>query len=380
MNTQNFNVNQVQTSLREEDMIDQSFVQINQEISKALLEMKEDEKVSFKNRCDMNENILANKSEIKNEDSNQNNTIFPNLFNNFNDYESNNNYHYGNNFPKNQFFGYNNNININDNINKINNNLISTNNNNNHKNNKNMKKNNYPINNYFLTAPIYNINIINNKKNKYNKKNPNNKNKDKNNQVVNSNSFVSYRGVPGLFNSDFYKNIINLENILQIKDNRTTLIIRNIPNKFDISLLLKELNKNFENKFDVIYLPFDVENNSNLGFGFINFVNPIHIILFYEEFMGKKWNFSYSHKRCYLAYSNYQGKKELVEYIFKKLGIKDLTNDNINEKIKKSLFINNMKNLKALIEIPLKYFEYFIKYHPSCLCRKKDDKVFIFEI
>ena len=123
MNTQNFNVNQVQTSLREEDMIDQSFVQINQEISKALLEMKEDEKVSFKNRCDMNENILANKSEIKNEDSNQNNTIFPNLFNNFNDYESNNNYHYGNNFPKNQFFGYNNNININDNINKINNNL-----------------------------------------------------------------------------------------------------------------------------------------------------------------------------------------------------------------------------------------------------------------
>ena len=376
MISQNSNFGQVQNFMGEEDMIDQSFDQINQEISKALLEMKEEEKDPFKNESILNDNILANKPEIKNKVENQNNICFPNLFNNYNDYKSNYiNYYNGNINPKNQMLGYNNNMN-----NKINQNMISTNINNNDKNTKNMKANNYPINNYILTTPIYNINIINCNKDKNNKKNLKNKNKNKNNQQGNTNSFVSYRGVPGLFNSDFYKNIINLENILQIKDNRTTLIIRNIPNKFDISLLLKELNKNFENKFDVIYLPFDVKNNSNLGFGFINFVNPIHILLFFEEFMGKKWNFSNSQKRCCLAYSNYQGKKDLVEYVFKKLGIKDLTNNNINEKIKKSFFINNMKNLKALIEIPLKYFTYFTKYHPSCLCRKKDDKVFIFEI
>ena len=37
--------------------------------------------------------------------------------------------------------------------------------------------------------------------------------------------------------------MINIEKIIQIKDTRTTLIIRNILNKYDISLLIKELNK-----------------------------------------------------------------------------------------------------------------------------------------
>ena len=250
-----------------------------------------------------------------------------------------------------------------------------------------MKENNFPINNFILNSPIYNINIINynknNKNNNYNNYNNNNncnKNKKKNKKILNQNKIVSCRGDSMLLNLDFCKNIINIENILQMKDNRTTLIIRNIPNKYDILLLLKELNLNFENKFDIVYLHFDVKNNLNLGFGFINFINPIHILLFYEEFMGKKWNWSNSPKRSYLVYSNYQGKKELVEYIFKKLGIKDLTNNNINEKIKKSFFINNMKNLKAPMEIPLKYYGYFVNHYPLCLCHSKDDKVFVFDI
>ena len=245
-----------------------------------------------------------------------------------------------------------------------------------------MKPNNLPINNFILNSQIYNISIIScNKNNKHNNNKNNKKPKNKNKKKLNNNKILSYRGVSGLINLDFSKNIINMENISQIKDNRTTLIIRNIPNKYYISLLLKELNQNFENKFDIIYLPFDIKNNSNLGFGFIiNFINPIHIILFYEEFMGKKWNWSNSQKKCYLVDSNYQGKKQLVEYIFKKLGIKNLTNNNINETIKKSFFINNMKNIKAPIEIPLKYYAYFVKYYPLCSCYGKDNKVFIFDI
>ena len=39
-----------------------------------------------------------------------------------------------------------------------------------------------------------------------------------------------------------------------------------------------------------------------------------------------------------------------------------------------------MKNIKAPIEIPLKYLTLFEKYYPLCLCNKKDDKVFIFDI
>ena len=262
-----------------------------------------------------------------------------------------------------------NNINNKQNINMkdqpmINNNLNFLNINNNYFNNNNNNPNNPPINN---------INLIN-----FN-------NNINNNQFLinnNSNNFMSIpsitdRGVPGLYNLDSPKNIINLDNILKSRDKRTTLIIRNIPNKYTISLLLDELNKNFENKFDIVYLPQDYINNSNLGFGFINFVNHMHLILFYDEFVGKKWNCFNSKKRCQLAYSKYQGRNELMKYIHTKLGISNL--DNNNENIKKSFFINNNKNVGAFIEIPMKYYANFISFYPFSLCHNKDDKVFIID-
>ena len=101
----------------------------------------------------------------------------------------------------------------------------------------------------------------------------------------------------------------------------------------------------------------------------------MHLILFYQEFVNKKWNFFNSKKRCNLAYSKYQGKNELIKYILTKLGISNL--DNNSENIKKSFFINNNKNIRAPIEIPINFYAYFVSYHPFSLCRKKDDKVFI---
>ena len=288
-----------------------------------------------------------------------------------------------------------NNFNVNTNNNNLNNNInIQLNNpnlinninnlNNNINNCKNMNMNNQSLinnnlnflninNNYFNNNnnnPINNINLVNfNNNNKYLINN-------------NPNNFmgipsISDGGAPGLYNLDSPKNIMNLDNILKSRDKRTTLIIRNIPNKYTISLLLDELNKNFENKFDIVYLPQDYINNSNLGFGFINFVNHMHLILFYDEFVGKKWNCFNSKKRCQLAYSKYQGKNELMKYIHTKLGICNL--DNNNENIKKSFFINNNKNIRAPIEIPIKYYANFISFFPFSLCHNKDDKVFIID-
>ena len=239
--------------------------------------------------------------------------------------------------------------------------------------NNNINFMNQNPNNFINNSPMYNVNIINYNNNLNNSQNLMNERKKNNNLF--SYPIISERGVPGLYNLDSPKNIINLENILRNRDKRTTLIIRNIPNKYTISLLLKELNHNFENKFDIVYLPQDYINNSNLGFGFINFVNPMHLILFYEEFVNKKWNFFNSKKRCNLAYSKYQGKNELIKYILTKLGISSL--DNNSENIKKSFFINNNKNLRAPIEIPIKYYTYFVSYHPFSLCHNKDDKIFI---
>ena len=133
----------------------------------------------------------------------------------------------------------------------------------------------------------------------------------------------------------------------------------------------------------MIYLPQDKIKDSNLGFGFINFLNPLNLILFYDEFMGKKWNFFNSPKRCFLAYSNFQGKNELINYMLKKLGIREFNNikNNItlNEIIKKSLYINNIINIKVPIEIPIKYRIKFDNYQTYSLYHKKDDKVLAVE-
>jgi hypothetical protein len=284
----------------------------------------------------------------------------------FNNMDNNNNQNLMNNFQKinnNQNLSINNHQIINNNNNF---NCINANNNNYFNNNNNNPLNNINLSNYNNNTN-YNNNINNNQF-LLNNNNPNN---------YLSFTSISDRGIPGMFNLDSPKNIINLDNILKSRDKRTTLIIRNIPNKYTISLLLYELNKNFENKFDIVYLPKDYINNSNLGFGFINFVNHMHLILFYDEFVGKKWNCFNSKKRCQLAYSKYQGKSELMKYIHTKLGISNL--DNNNENIKKSFFINNNKSIRAPIEIPIKYYTNFISFYPFSLCHNKDDKVFIIE-
>ena len=335
--------------------------------------------------------------------NNMKNNIIPENNKNFNNIKINllnNNNILPINPGNNQFNGYNNiNNMIMNSYNNNNNNLFQINNNpnfpnNNIINNQILPINNFPINNFpnpnfqMINNNINNnLNLINQNKNNYINNpllyninnNSNNNNIFMNERKNDNNSFsypiISERGVPGFYNLDSPKNIINIDNILRNRDKRTTLIIRNIPNKYTIALLLKELNKNYENKFDIVYLPQDYINNSNLGFGFINFVNPLHLVLFYEEFMNKKWNYFNSKKRCSLAYSKYQGKNELIKYILTKLGISSL--DNNSESIRKSFHINNNKNIRSPIEIPLKYYTYFVSYHPFSLCHNKDDKVFI---
>lgn len=70
---------------------------------------------------------------------------------------------------------------------------------------------------------------------------------------------------------------------------RTTIMIRHIPNKYSLKTFVEDLNENFKDKYDLFYLPIDYINNCNLGFAFINFVDPMHIIAFFNMYRGKKW-------------------------------------------------------------------------------------------
>ncbi|KAG9298308.1 hypothetical protein G9A89_002796 [Geosiphon pyriformis] len=84
------------------------------------------------------------------------------------------------------------------------------------------------------------------------------------------------------------KNALDLENISTGDDNRTTFMIRNIPNKYTQEMLLETLDETHKFQYDFVYLRMDFKNRCNVGYAFINFV-------------------------CELAYANIQGKKALVE-------------------------------------------------------------------
>ncbi|KAJ0392939.1 hypothetical protein P43SY_003254 [Pythium insidiosum] len=73
------------------------------------------------------------------------------------------------------------------------------------------------------------------------------------------------------------------------EDKRTTLMIRNIPNKYTQQMLLSEINARHHGKYDFFYLPIDFKNKCNMGYAFINFIDAESIVPFYEEFDSQKW-------------------------------------------------------------------------------------------
>ena len=152
--------------------------------------------------------------------------------------------------------------------------------------------------------------------------------------------------------------IINLENILMGIDKRTTIMIRHIPNKYSYNILLEEINTVCKNKYDFFYLPLDSENNCNLGYAFINFINPLHIIYFYNIFKSRKWLHFNSYKECDLSFAKYQGKNELILNFEKNMGKSD-------DK-RRIPIILEVKN-PPKIDLFKQYYEIIEKYRPELL-------------
>ncbi|KAH6795559.1 hypothetical protein C2S51_036545 [Perilla frutescens var. frutescens] len=107
---------------------------------------------------------------------------------------------------------------------------------------------------------------------------------------------------------------LDLEKIVSGEDNRTTLMIKNIPNKYTSKMLLAAIDETHKGAYDFLYLPIDFKNKCNVGYAFINMVSPSHIISFYKAFNGKKWEKFNSEKVASLAYARIQGKIALVSH------------------------------------------------------------------
>lgn len=95
---------------------------------------------------------------------------------------------------------------------------------------------------------------------------------------------------------------------------RTTIMIKNIPNKYNQEMLLNVLEANYVGQYDFFYLPIDFKNKCNLGYAFVNFVESKGALRFYQEFHRQKWSDFNSKKVCEITYARVQGKKALAEH------------------------------------------------------------------
>ncbi|KAL3021254.1 hypothetical protein AAZX31_05G186800 [Glycine max] len=107
---------------------------------------------------------------------------------------------------------------------------------------------------------------------------------------------------------------LDLGRILRGEDSRTTLMIKNIPNKYTSKMLLAAIDEQCKGTYDFLYLPIDFKNKCNVGYAFINMIDPGQIIPFHQAFDGKKWEKFNSEKVASLAYARIQGKASLIAH------------------------------------------------------------------
>ncbi len=107
---------------------------------------------------------------------------------------------------------------------------------------------------------------------------------------------------------------LEINDIISQKDKRSTIMIKNIPNKFNQEYILNIINQNFKGTFDVFVLPTDINKFKNFGYAFINFTSSYYIPYFYFMFNGNMWFGTNSQKICELAYSKVQGKEALLDH------------------------------------------------------------------
>ncbi|PFH55334.1 hypothetical protein XA68_18564 [Ophiocordyceps unilateralis] len=110
-----------------------------------------------------------------------------------------------------------------------------------------------------------------------------------------------------------HHNHVDINRIRDGIDVRTTIMLRNIPNKVDQSMLKRIIDESSWGKYDFMYLRIDFANDCNVGYAFINFVDPLDIIDFVDARGNQRWNCFKSDKVAEISYATIQGKDCLVQ-------------------------------------------------------------------
>lgn len=140
---------------------------------------------------------------------------------------------------------------------------------------------------------------------------------------------------------------INILSILNREDTRTTVMIKNIPNKFTRDKILLIINQHFQGAYDLFILPTDSKANKNFGYAFINFIHSFYLINFYHIFNGKSWIGTNSKKICEISYSKIQGKSKIKKHYPQKI-----------------ITAQPEVTVPDRLVIPIQYLQIFHAFHP----------------
>lgn len=66
-------------------------------------------------------------------------------------------------------------------------------------------------------------------------------------------------------------------------------MIKNIPNKYTSEMLKEDIDHFCKDQYDILYLVMDFNTRCNVGYAFINFIDPIYVIGFFEKFNKMIW-------------------------------------------------------------------------------------------
>jgi hypothetical protein len=91
-------------------------------------------------------------------------------------------------------------------------------------------------------------------------------------------------------------------------DDKTTMMIRNLPNKCSQVMLREEIDgAGLIGAYDFMHLPIDPETNANRGYAFVNFVTVGHAQAFARVFEGHRMSRFSSNKRVFVVPAALQG-------------------------------------------------------------------------
>lgn len=75
-----------------------------------------------------------------------------------------------------------------------------------------------------------------------------------------------------------------------------TVAVKNIPLHYSQDMFMDQVKKHgFEGLFNLLYLPWNSQSDTNKGFGFVNFICPHHAQRFQKDMEGKYFDEEHMH-------------------------------------------------------------------------------------